>query len=67
MEVEARTPRKHVYLHAAPLKVADALAHPLFTAKRSLILTSATLTVKNSFAYMIERFGLDRMPEERVR
>lgn len=67
MEVEARTPRKHVYLHAAPLKVADALAHPLFAAKRSLILTSATLTVKNSFAYMIERFGLDRMPEERVR
>ncbi|MCM3142478.1 ATP-dependent DNA helicase DinG [Brevibacillus sp. MER 51] len=67
MEVESRTARKQVHLSAALLKVADSLAEPLFAQKRSLILTSATLTVKNSFSYIKSQFGLDQLPEERVR
>lgn len=67
MEVEARTARKQVHLSAALLKVSDSLAEPLFAQKQSMILTSATLTVKNSFSYVINRFGLDQLPEERVR
>lgn len=67
MEVESRTARKQVHLSAALLKVADSLAEPLFGNKRSLILTSATLTVKNSFSYILSQFGLDQLPEERVR
>lgn len=67
MEVESRTARKQVHLSAALLKVADSLADPLFGQKRSLILTSATLTVKNSFSYIKNLFGLDQLPEERVR
>lgn len=67
MEVEARAARKQVHLSAALLKVSDSLAEPLFAQKQSMILTSATLTVKNSFSYVINRFGLDQLPEERVR
>ena len=67
MEVESRVARKQVHLSAALLKVADSLAQPLFAQKHSLILTSATLTVKNSFSYVKSRFGLDQLPEERVR
>ncbi|MFD2371729.1 ATP-dependent DNA helicase DinG [Brevibacillus sp. GCM10020057] len=67
MEVESRLARKQVHLSAALLKVSDSLSEPLFAQKRSLILTSATLTVKNSFSYMLGRFGLDLLPEGRVR
>ncbi|WP_312108553.1 ATP-dependent DNA helicase DinG [Brevibacillus reuszeri] len=67
MEVESRVGRKQVHLSAALLKVADSLAQPLFAQKHSLILTSATLTVKNSFSYIMSRFGLDQLPEERVK
>lgn len=67
MEVESRTARKQVHLSAALLKVSDSLAQPFLAQKRSVIFTSATLTVKNSFTYIKERFGLDQFPEERVR
>lgn len=67
MEVESRTARKQVHLSAALLQVSEALAQPLFAEKRSLVLTSATLTVKNSFSYMMNRFGLDQLPDGRVR
>ncbi|MEJ8544826.1 ATP-dependent DNA helicase DinG [Brevibacillus borstelensis] len=67
MEIESRTPKKQVYFHAAPLQVATRLAEPLFEERRSVILTSATLTVKDSFSYIMERMGLDHLPEERVR
>jgi len=67
MEMESRTARKHVYLFAAPVEVSAALAARLFTEKRSLVLTSATLTVKQSFSYVLERYGLTELPENRVR
>ncbi len=67
MEVESRTARKHVHLSAALLKVSDSLSEPLFAQKQSLILTSATLTVKNSFSYVMSRFGLEELPPSRVR
>ncbi|UFJ42743.1 ATP-dependent DNA helicase DinG [Brevibacillus humidisoli] len=59
MEIETRSPRKHVSLFAAPLDVSSVLARKLFAEKRSITLTSATLTVKNSFRYYIERHGLE--------
>lgn len=67
MEVETRMARKQVHLYAALLEVSNALAEPFFAQKQSLILTSATLTVKNSFTYMLNQCGLDQLPEERVR
>ena len=67
MEVESRGTRKQVHLYAALLQISEALVQPLFEQKRSLVLTSATLTVKNSFSYVKNRLGLDQLPEERVR
>jgi ATP-dependent DNA helicase DinG len=67
MEVESRTPRRQVYLFAVPLEVSGALTERLFAEKRSLILTSATLSVKKSFSYVMERYGLAQLPESRVR
>lgn len=66
MEVETRMARKQVHLYAALLQVSNAL-EPFFAKKQSLIMTSATLTVKNSFNYMLSQCGLDQLPEERVR
>jgi ATP-dependent DNA helicase DinG len=66
-EVEIRTTRKQLYLFAAPLDVSGSLAEQLFADRRSITLTSATLTVKDSFAHIIERYGLSRLPGERVR
>ncbi|USG63473.1 ATP-dependent DNA helicase DinG [Brevibacillus ruminantium] len=66
MEIESRTPKKQVFFYAAPLHVAQNLAEPLFEEKKSVVLTSATLTVKDSFTYIMERMGLDRLPEDRV-
>lgn len=67
MELESRTSRKYVYFTAAPLDVSVPLGEKLFANKRSMTLTSATLTVKNSFDYMKERYGLQHVPQERVR
>lgn len=67
MEVDSRAARKQVHVHAALLEISEALVQPLFEQKRSLVLTSATLTVKNSFSYVRSRLGLEQLPEGRVR
>ncbi len=46
-------------LHAAPLRVGEALDRGLFGNLRSLVLTSATLTTDDSFAFVQERLGLE--------
>ncbi len=53
--------RPFIRLFAAPLSVARALHEFVFTKKDSVILSSATLRVGSSFAYMASRvgFGLD--------
>ena len=48
----------HVALVAAPLNVGGLLAEKLFSQKRSVVLTSATLTLQNSFDYLKRRLGL---------
>ncbi len=50
--------RNSVSISAAPLQVADMLQAQLFAAKQTSILTSATLSVKESFAYVRERLGV---------
>lgn len=67
IEIESRTSRKHLFFYASPLDVADALKEQLFAKKHSVILTSATLTVKNSFDYLLERFGMDASEPEQFR
>ncbi len=55
--------QKDFRLHITPVKVAQQLYDHLFTSKTSTVLTSATLTVDGSFAFLIEQLGL---PEELV-
>ncbi|MBN2450404.1 MAG: hypothetical protein JXR77_08440 [Lentisphaeria bacterium] len=52
---------------SAPVAVGPLLAEPLYGAKRSVILTSATLTVRGEAGFMRERLGLDLLPPERLR
>lgn len=47
-----------VFLRAAPIDVADILGEVLFERFRSTVLTSATLTVEGSFAYVRGRLGV---------
>ncbi|SFE34540.1 ATP-dependent DNA helicase DinG [Alteribacillus iranensis] len=47
------------YLLARPLDVSEVLADRFFAKKNSVVLTSASLTVNNSFRYMIEEWGLN--------
>ncbi len=46
-------------LNSAPLHVGDILRDALFMAKRSIVLTGATLTAGDGFAYIRERLGID--------
>ena len=53
-------------MHAAPLDVGRFLRTTFFDARRTVIMTSATLRVGGSFGYMQERLGAD-LGEERLR
>jgi ATP-dependent DNA helicase DinG len=52
-----------VFLRAAPIEVADILGEVLFERMRATVLTSATLTVEGSFAYIRGRLGLAKAAE----
>lgn len=56
----------HCFLRAAPIQVNKILYDYLYQTKKSIVLTSATLTVENSFTHYIERTGLDLIPPERI-
>lgn len=58
IEIETKGAKNAVSIYAQPLEIADFLADQFFAKKQSVILTSATLTVKKSFSYIIEAVGL---------
>jgi len=55
LSVSAR--RRELSMNAAPLNVADELNARLFSQKRSVVMTSATLTADGSFGHIVERTG----------
>ncbi|WP_029191066.1 ATP-dependent DNA helicase DinG [Ornithinibacillus scapharcae] len=63
IEIEAYGAKNAVYLYSEPVNVSDILQDKFFNVKDSIILTSATLTMKNSFSFIQKRLGL---PKERV-
>ncbi|HUU04042.1 MAG TPA: helicase C-terminal domain-containing protein [Myxococcota bacterium] len=66
--VEAgRRGRRRIALRSAPLNVAGLLNESLFDRLSSVVLTSATLSVGDSFDYLAERIGMNLQPEARVR
>jgi len=56
-------PQYGLSLHAAPLQVGEILERTLFSQKDSVVLTSATLTTGNSFAYMKNALGVNEADE----
>ncbi|MFC3038906.1 ATP-dependent DNA helicase DinG [Virgibacillus xinjiangensis] len=63
MEVEAYGAKNAVYLYSEPMDMSKLLADDFFEKKQSVILTSATLTMRNSFTFIRDRLGV---PEERL-
>lgn len=61
LSVSAR--RRELSLNAAPLNVADELNERLFSQKRSVVMTSATLTADDSFGHIVERTGFSDADE----
>src|SRR5690625_3126222 len=58
IEAEAYGAKKAVYLYSEPADISTLLTNDLFNQKQSIILTSATLTMRNSFTYIQKRLGL---------
>lgn len=66
LEVSSRAANRNCSLNAAPVDVGSLLYDRLFKNKETVILTSATLTVSESFDHIIERTGLNYISEERL-
>ncbi|WP_026906536.1 ATP-dependent DNA helicase DinG [Paucisalibacillus globulus] len=63
IEIEAYGAKNAVYLYSEPVNVSSILQKNFFDVKESVILTSATLTMKNSFNFIQKRVGI---PNERL-
>ncbi|SEQ26634.1 ATP-dependent DNA helicase DinG [Virgibacillus subterraneus] len=59
MEIEAYGAKNAVYLYSEPTDMSALLSEDFFNQKQSIILTSATLTMKNSFSFIMNRLGLE--------
>ncbi|MEK3709731.1 ATP-dependent DNA helicase DinG [Bacillus sp. FSL K6-1005] len=58
IEIDAKGAKNAVAIYAQPLEPGELLADQFFARKNSVVLTSATLTIENSFQFIIERLGL---------
>lgn len=60
IEIEASRAQNAVYLYSEPIDMSNILPNDFFNKKDSVILTSATLTMKNSFSFIQRELGLDK-------
>lgn len=67
IEVGARRENQRVALRSAPINVGEVLKEKLFERLRSVVMTSATLSVGGSFEHVKQRLGLSDLPVGRVR
>ncbi|MCY9515812.1 ATP-dependent DNA helicase DinG [Paenibacillus apiarius] len=58
MEGNSQYKHKSMHMYAVPVDVSDALKRYFFEPKKSVILTSATLSVDKSFQFVAEQIGL---------
>lgn len=61
VEIDAENPNI-VRLVRCPLEIAEPMAEWVYCNLRSIVMTSATLSVRKRFDYFASRVGLDRMP-----
>ena len=68
IEIDTKGTKNVVYIYREPAEVSELLANDFFQSKKSVILTSATLTMKNSFDYIQKRLGLitDRLITKKI-
>ncbi|MEC5422489.1 ATP-dependent DNA helicase DinG [Virgibacillus sp. C22-A2] len=68
IEVETQGAKNAVYLYSEPTDISTLLASDFFEKKQTVILTSATLTMKNSFSFIQNRLGLtsDRLITKKI-
>ncbi|MED1601542.1 ATP-dependent DNA helicase DinG [Alkalihalophilus marmarensis] len=59
IEIEPRGARNATFIYSKPIQVADRLADQFFAKKKSVVLTSATLSINGSFDYQLEQLGLE--------
>jgi ATP-dependent DNA helicase DinG len=58
IEIDFRSQQNVTTFYAQPAFIASALKEKFFSSKKGVVLTSATLTVNNSFNYMMKEIGL---------
>ncbi|WP_418790033.1 helicase C-terminal domain-containing protein [Phosphitispora sp. TUW77] len=61
-----RGEKTEVRFCSAPISVSKMLSENLFLTKKSILLTSATISIDGKFDHFMERTGLSLMPEEKV-
>ncbi|WP_078546129.1 ATP-dependent DNA helicase DinG [Litchfieldia alkalitelluris] len=59
IEIDRKGAKNATSIYCQPVDVSDMLADKLFAFKKSVLLTSATLTVRESFNYTINKLGLN--------
>ncbi len=66
--LEVRTYRegRECEMRSAPVSVSELMGDFLYSRLDSIVMTSATLTVDESFGFFMERVGLDRLPDWKV-
>ncbi|WP_164218902.1 ATP-dependent DNA helicase DinG [Virgibacillus sp. YIM 98842] len=60
IEIEASGAKNAVYLYSEPIDMSKFLSNDFFNKKDSVILTSATLTMKKSFSFIQNELGIDK-------
>ncbi|MEQ6390365.1 ATP-dependent DNA helicase DinG [Bacillaceae bacterium S4-13-58] len=66
MEVQGSGAKNAVFLYQEPIHIGAKLYSSFFEKKNSVILTSATLTMKGSFQYTKDRLGLPNTVHEEI-
>lgn len=59
IEIDLRSVQNVTTIYAQPISIADDLANLFFNTKKGVVITSATLTVNQSFDFIIKELGLD--------
>jgi len=61
------TPTGWLSLKIAPVEIGEIMERLIYERHERVLFTSATMTVDRDFAFMEQRLGLDRLPEEKKR
>ncbi|GHH98212.1 ATP-dependent DNA helicase DinG [Neobacillus kokaensis] len=66
IEIDMRSPQNITTFIAQPAIVAEHLQEQFFSAKKAVVITSASLTVNGSFDYILQELGLDQVSTEKM-